>query len=249
MNSEYLEELKANNFQIKIIKPDVKDFVDYLKKADYHLFRHYYSGRRAYLIIEKALEHYLAAKLLNLTKEDVYIDVANYDSPAPDIYHKLYGCKTYRQDLVFPEGITGNRIGGDASNMPVEDGFATKMALHCSFECFEHDSDIKFIVESNRILRKGGKLCILPLYLFNQYAFKINPVMWPRGNAELERDVTIYCVKGWGTKFVRYYDVPTFISRIRSNLGNLKLTIYNVQPKGYLAGKTYVRIIALFEKI
>jgi len=47
----------------------------------------------------------------------------------------------------LPRGINGNNIGGDAGNMPVKDGFATKMALHDALQCFEKDSDIEFIKE------------------------------------------------------------------------------------------------------
>lgn len=47
----------------------------------------------------------------------IYIDIANASCPTPEIYHKLYGCKVYRQDLVFPEGIHGNAIGGDAGSI------------------------------------------------------------------------------------------------------------------------------------
>lgn len=84
--------------------------------------------------------------------------------------------------MVFLEGIHVNDIGGDAGSMPVEDSFATKMALHFSLEHFEQDPDIRFIKEAIRVLRKGGKWCILPLYLFNRYAIKTDPSVLPRGD-------------------------------------------------------------------
>ncbi len=248
INTEILNQLNASNLIIKNFKPNLSDFINYLRYAEYHQFQEYYNGGHAYNFIEKAFEHYLAAKLLDLTNEDIYIDIANCNSPVPEIYHKLYSCKTYRQDLMFPEGIHGNKIGGDAGNMPIEDGFATKMALHCSFEHFELNSDINLIKESNRVLRTGGKLCILPLYLLNHYALQINPIEWPTANRDLERDAILYCVMGWGTRHARFYDIPHLLSRIGENLGTLKLTIYVVQSTGILAQKTHVKYIAFFEK-
>ena len=62
-----------------------------------------------------------------------------------------------------------HKIGGDAASLPVPDGFATKMALHCSLEHFESDSDIRFFQEAHRVLSPGGKLVVVPLYLTERY--------------------------------------------------------------------------------
>ena len=165
IQNESIKELKKDGFNVIDFKINVTDSREYINSAEYHKFPNYYHGDKASNFIEKSLEHYLAAKLLNLSEDDVYIDIANGNSPAPEIYHELYGCKVYKQDLAFPEGIHGNLIGGDAGDMPVEDGFATKMALHCLFEHFEQDSDIRFIKEASRVLRKGGNFAYC-LYIF-----------------------------------------------------------------------------------
>ncbi|MCL4429601.1 MAG: class I SAM-dependent methyltransferase [Chloroflexi bacterium] len=146
---------------------DIADYELYLKKANYAKYR--YIKPTAKIFPEKTLEHYIAAKLLNLQKADTYIDVASSASPAPDIYNELYNCTSYKQDLIYPNGLHGNVIGGDACQMPLPDGFANKIALHCSFEHFEQDADTKFIKEATRVLAKNGKLCIIPLYLADQY--------------------------------------------------------------------------------
>jgi len=248
IQNEIINELKKKGFNVIDFEINVTDYRQYINNAEYHKFPSYYGGGKARNFTEKSLEHYLAAKLLSLSKEDIYIDIANSNSPTPEIYHKLYGCKVYRQDLVFPEGIHGNVIGGDAGNMPVEDGFATKMALHCSFEHFEQDSDIRFIKEAGRVLRRGGKVCILPLYLFNRYAIQTDPATLPRGGISFESDAVLYCAKGWGNRHGRFYDISHFIARIRNNLNDLKLTIYVVQNEKEVDSSCYVKFIALFEK-
>ena len=248
IQNEILEDLKKNTFNVIDFEINVTDYRQYINNAEYHKFPNYYGGGKASNFTEKSLEHYLTAKLLNLYKDDVYIDIANANSPTPEIYHKLYGCKVYRQDLVFPEGIHGNIIGGDAGNMSVEDSFATKMALHCSFEHFEQDADIMFIKEASRVLKKEGKLCILPLYLFNRYAIQTDPSALPKGGIPFESDAILYCAKGWGGRHGRFYDIPHFIARIRNNLNDLKLTIYVVQNEKDVDSSCYVNFMALLEK-
>jgi len=244
-----IEELKKNGLKIIDYKINTTNYKQYINKAEYKKAQRFYgiSGKRN-VFIEKSLEHYLASKLLNLSKDDVYIDIANAYSPTPEIYNKLYGCKVYRQDLLFRNGIHGNTIGGDACNMPIADGFATSMALHCSFEHFEQDADIRFIKEARRVLKKGGKLCILPLYFFHKYAIQTDPAMLSKGSQQFEIDAILYCAKGFGNRHGRFYDVPHFITRIVNNAGDLKLSIYVIQNEKEIDSSCYVKFIALFEK-
>lgn len=192
-----IEELKRNGLNVIDLEINLSDYKQYIKYAEYYNFPRYLRARKSSIFAEKSLEHYLSAKLLNISKEDVYIDIANANSPTPEIFNKLYGCQVYRQDLSFPEGIQGNIIGGDAGNIPVKKGFATKMALHCSFEHFENDSDIRFIKEASRILKKGGRLCIIPLYLFTEYAIQTDPSVLPKGGISFESDAILYCTRSW----------------------------------------------------
>ena len=78
---------------------------------------------------------------MDLKPKEIYIDIASKDSPTPEIYQNLYQCQVYRQDLAYPDGVYGNQIGSDATGMPIADKFCDKIALHCSFEHFERDSD------------------------------------------------------------------------------------------------------------
>ena len=86
---------------------------------------------------------------------ETWIDIANADGPTPEILTRLRGVRAYRQDLIYPEGIHGDRIGGDAGAMPVADGFADAMSLHCSLEHFEGDAD-RLMVGLLRDLYQGN---------------------------------------------------------------------------------------------
>lgn len=250
IQDEIRYKLKENNINVIDLSINKRDYKLYLEKAEYHKYPRYYKiNKRSNRFIEKSLEHYLAAELLNLSKEDIYIDIANANSPTPEIYHNLYGCKVYHQDLWFPKGIHGNIIGGDASNMPIKDGFATKMALHCSFEHFEQNSDILFIREACRVLQKGGKLCILPFYLYNKYAIQTDPATLPKSGLVFEEDAILYCTKGWKNRHGRHYDITHLLSRIIRNKKELKLTVYFIQNEKSIDLSCYIKFVALFEKL
>ncbi len=242
-----VDAFRERNISVVDFKIDIDDFRRYLENAGYTRFLRYYNGGTAKNFCEKALEHYLAAKVLGLSVTDVYIDVASSYSPVAEIYHRLFGCKTYRQDMIFPKGLKDDLIGGDACDMPIQDGFATKIALHCSFEHFEQDSDIRFIREANRVLKEGGKLCILPLYVSDEYAILTDPASLPKKGINFDSDAKLYCIRNWGERHARYYDPSHLVSRIINN-SSLMLTIYVVKNAKEVDNTCYVRFIALFEK-
>ncbi len=246
-HEKILAQLREAGVALVDYRIDVADFRAYLDRAQYRRFPDYYAGGRAPYFFEKALEHYLAAKLLALSPDDVYLDIASGRSPAPDVYKRIVGCQTYRQDLTFPAGIKDARIGGDAARLPLPDGFATKMALHCSFEHFEGDTDVAFLREAARVLRPGGQLCILPLYLSSRYVIYTDPVVSHSGLA-FDSDAIIYAQKGYGNRFGRLYDVGHLLSRLGSNLGSLALTIYAVQNETEVDENCYLKLAALFQK-
>lgn len=245
IQAKIIQQLKNNNFRLVNYTLDVNDYKKYIERTKEIYNKYPIYGNN---LVEKSLEHYTAAKLLNLSESDIYIDIASAGSPVPEIYAKLYGCKTYRQDIVYPKGINNEVIGGDAANMPVPPGFATKMAMHCSLEHFEGDSDIRLIKEVNRILKTGGKLCVLPLYLFDKYAIQTDPVALKNRNIKFEKDAIVYCAKDWQLIHGRFYDIHHLVSRIKNNLANLEMTIYIVQNEKEISATCYIKFIAVFMK-
>jgi SAM-dependent methyltransferase len=248
IHRQVIAALQAEGIAVEEYEISVEGYRNYLRQADYARFPRYYAGGRAPNFAEKSLEHYVAAHLLDLTSHDVYVDVANAHSPAPEIYHDLSGCRTYCQDLLFPAGLHDGVIGGDAGAMPVPDGFATKMALHCSFEHFEGDADSRFIREAARVLAPGGRLCILPLYLYTRFAIQTDPATLTLRGFEPDAGATVYGGRGWRERHGRFYDVPHLASRVRAFMGDLRLTVYAIRNANQVDRSCYLKFAVIFER-
>lgn len=197
---------------------------------------------------EKSLEHHLAIKLLKLSSSDIYIEVASEAPIAPKIYPRLYGVRSYVHSPAYPSGINQEMIGGNATNLPLPDGFATKIAVH-TFSSFEEDADMGFIKEAARLLKPGGSLCILPLYLFDEYAIQTDPVTAiSTGGVKFEEDARVYCSLGWGHRHARFYDPQHLFDRICRNLNGLKLKIFRIKNAKQVDESCYIQFAAVLEK-
>jgi len=244
---KFSKELEKNGVEVRDYIIDKDEYESYLKNSSYD---NYYNDYADVTYSEKTLEHFVASQLLELQRDDIYIDIASSCSPAPEIYSKLFGVKCFRQDLSFPKGINGNCIGGDAANMPVPNGFANKMALHCSFEHFEGDADVRFIKEVARVLKPNGMCCILPLYTSNYYCITTDPVVAINENVEFEEGVLLNCVEKWGNRYGRRYDVRRFLERVYKQIGeDIKLEVFNVNGAKEISSVNYLESALLLSKV
>lgn len=218
---------------------DLEKYNNYLNDAEYKTrYPDYYLGNQ----IEKSLEHYLALSLLNLSEKDVFIDLASEHSPIPEIYARLTGATTYSQDIMYPPGINGNCIGGDACSMPVTDGFASKATLTCSIEHFEKDADTRLFHELARILKPGGMVCIVPFYIFKEQATQTDPTVSVPSGVDFDRGTTIYCAKGWANRHGRFYSPSCFLERIMKPVQDkFKFEFYYLKNAVEVDPSVYVR--------
>jgi hypothetical protein len=83
---------------------------------------------------------------------------------------------------------------------------------------------------------------------FNEYAFQSDPIVLPRGSHLFDPQGVVYCTRGYGNRHGRLYDVARLTSRIRNNLGALRLTIYVVENEKEVSPRCYVKFVALLEK-
>jgi SAM-dependent methyltransferase len=217
--------LEADGLTVERRSVEPERYRQWLARADYARYPLYLDGGRDRTFHEKGLEHFLAAGLLGLGPGQVCIDIASQNSPAPDIYARLHGVEVYTQDLSYPPGLDGRRIGGSASKLPLADGFADAMVLHNAFEHFEGDADMGFIREAARVLRPGGRLCILPLFLYTEYAIQTDPAAltgtWP----PFDPGARLWAARGWQDRHGRFYDAARLRSRVLANAGVFALRL------------------------
>ena len=174
------EEMKRSNLNLVEYMFDKTKYLEWFNNVSYSTNYPAYCKEfsKDNYLHTKALQHYISIELLDLKEDDIYIDIASSQSVCPDIIKKYYTKNIYRQDLRYAEGINGEYIGSNGDNIPLEDNSVTKIALHCSIEHFENNSDIGFLHEASRILKKGGKIVITPLYMSLEPVIFTSPSIW-----------------------------------------------------------------------
>ncbi len=218
---EFTERFDKAGIAVEQIEINIKDFERWMSEnsaliADY--------GNMADVRIEKILEHYLTLKYLDVKLDDIFIDVAAADSPFADLLRKK-GMTAYSQDLVYPVGLRGCKIGSDAGRMPVNDRFADVLTLHCAYECFQGDGDIRFAREASRILKKGGRLGIAPLYIDTIHFVKTSP--WSdKRKIDVEREARVlWRDDQYKEPFSRHYSPESFVERIACQMPEMEKKI------------------------
>jgi len=198
---------------------------------------------------KKLMEYYVSLELLNVQPTDTVIDVASEWSIFPDVLRKLTGATVYQQDLIYPPGIHGYRIGGNAAEMTVPDGFANKLVLHNSFEHFEGDADTNFIFEAWRVLRPGGKVCIIPFYLSDQHSIITDPLL-DRRSVVWDNDARIVEIPWCHHRFGRFYSADTAYRHVLvpAKQAGFEVRLYRILNVNDVLPKANIHFVLLLEK-
>ena len=248
-NEKIKEEFIESGFQVVDYDIDRDDFNQWLHNIK---FPDAYSKAYGDTFTEKALEHYLSSKLLDLDTNDVFVDVAAASSPWYDLVEKMYRCNTFAVDLHFPADRHDSRlIECDATSMPFDDGSISKIALHCAYEMFENDADTNFIREAGRVLKSGGKIIILPLYMSDFYYILSSPKANRKG-INYGKAKRVWRDDKYKIRFSRHYSVGAFKERVVDYSDKLALKIYHFvneeQMKQNRGDQVYVKFGACFTK-
>ncbi len=247
-SEDLTEQLTRCGLEVVPYRIDVAAFWSYVDQVGYRSLA-YWQGGQARAATEKWLEHFVSIELLGPRVGELLIDVASCHSPFPDIVRDGFGVTAYRQDLLYPLGVEGDRIGGDAVSMPLPASSVDLMTLHCSFEHFEQDRDGAFLREADRVLRPGGRLCILPLYTNRRYCIQTNLDRWRASCPPwFERDALVCQADGWEEVHGRFYDPEHLVERVLGNLGSLEARIVRVENAKEVAEDCYLVYAAVLTR-
>jgi hypothetical protein len=220
---------KGYQFQDLVISED--KFRNYLADAQYsQRFADYYKNDPIYLK-HKQIQHLAGICLRDPQKYQIWMDVASSSSPFPDIMRFIYNQEIYQQDLSYPVGLNGYKIGSNAVSIPLPDHSIDMMTLHCSFEHFEQTSDTGFLPEAMRLLRVGGDVVIAPIYLADQYCILSNPKYFLTGGIPTSNDdCPVMLSRLYWERHGRFYDANALQDRILDPARHLgfEITFYEV---------------------
>jgi hypothetical protein len=199
---------------------DLRRFVEghrlHLRMPDYSGEYRTYGGSMIHCLLEKSLEHYLSFALAEPQAGQTAVDIGSCKSVVPEILRRVYGVQCYEQDLEYPAGVHGWKVGSSAAQIPLPDASVDFMTLHCTFEHFEGSADTGFVQECARLLRPGGRVIILPLYL-NANHCNVTGEIDPdrRTGIGFDRDASHHClIPEWQNRFGRHYSPSALIERV-----------------------------------
>lgn len=172
-------------------------------------FPHYYPG-----VKEMPLAHFLALEFLGPSAADVFIDVASENGVFAEIVQAMYGARAYSVDITYPEGIHGSRIGADGCALPLDTGAVSRIAITDALQHFEEDRDRRLIGEFGRVLKSGGRFCVVPLFLALEPGIQTDPRVAVNGDVIFDHGTAVYCVDGWGNRFGRFYSPASLRERL-----------------------------------
>jgi len=250
LDNQLENNLKAAGIPVLKHQINVAAYHEYVKAAEYA--PDYYGGGLdpEQNFVEKTLEHYVTTEIIDFQPETVFMDIAACTSPFFKIVRKLFGCKeTYHQDLIFPDGIHGDRIGGSAGNLPLENASIDAATLHCSLEHFEDNADSLLFQDMERVLKPGGSVLVLPFYIAHEFTNHVDPAFNLLRNHPVNIDEGArlrYC--DWYQFFSRHYDVDALQNRILKQAPGLELTIYRVENFREVHPSCYLRWIGKFTR-
>jgi len=205
-------------------------FPDYL--GQYGDFRH-----------KKLIEFYTSYRILNPVEAHVFMDAAGGIN---GYLGKLKCRKKILQDLKISDdsrkvlGPEVEYIQCDAGNIPLPDASLDRIACQHSFEHFQHDTDTAFIQEALRLLKVGGKCCVIPLFIADRYAEITDKISFKRkfdkNSLRIFDPTATIPGRAFSGNYARIYNIPAFQQRVLQHidLSRFKVHLYEMRLDGRL---------------
>ncbi|XPV75573.1 MAG: class I SAM-dependent methyltransferase [Desulfovibrio sp.] len=234
---------------------DVPHFEEYMSSFDDIYSKTNYAASGEAVLYEKCLEHYLSLQFCEKLDENaVLLDVANAGSCFPTVIQRMSPCNIIANDLVFRKGVFFHagkvwRFGGSAGDLPFAEKSVDLITVHCALEMFQGNHDMEFFSEAQRVLKPGGVLVIIPLYMHEHHIVYRDSNCTGDDLPEVPANATLVHRKNfYNVSFARVYNVRQFVDRLVSPFNNLDTTIYEIANGSAVHPSIYARWIGVFKK-
>jgi len=192
----------------------------------------YHGGINGEVWDEKLLEHWISSErlaLMSYRRKDIYVDIAAASSPWVQMLRERKKLNSFAIDL-SEVGKTYQHLSyyrvENATKTTFADASVKGASLHCAYEMFMGEDDTQFIYEVARILKPGGKVIILPLYMHTHYCAYSTSEYYGKGfsDPEAKEYIRLDCN---GIPSSRKYDAERLKSRVLDPIEKLGMQ-YNL---------------------
>lgn len=215
----------------------------------------YHGGLNSGVWDEKLLEHWLASEMLGLMaykSTDIYIDVAASNSPWVQKLREHQGIDAYAIDLCQVgkayQHLPYYRVE-NATKTSFADASVTGASLQCAYEMFIRRDDSNFIHEVARILKPGGKVIILPLYMHTHHCAYATPEYFGKGYQDTgaKEYVRLDC---FGVPSSRKYNAQQLKLRVLDAIDatGMRYRLHALRNKSEFGANIYCHFILEIEK-
>ncbi|WP_019616972.1 hypothetical protein [Psychromonas ossibalaenae] len=256
-STQYIDPLQAELLQIEsefnelgiTVEDYYVDIEKYKKfQSDFPFPDNYHGGKKSGIWDEKILEHYVAYDLLNLDdyqESDIYLDIAACNSPWGNILSDAK-INSYAIDLEKSKCYSAlpNYRVMDATKTDFQCNSVRGASLQCAYEMFVDTADVKLIGELSRVLQKGGKAVISPLYMHTHACHYTSPNFYKKGYGDRDSKEYIH----WNAGEVpssRKYSALKLRDRVLRVIAeeNMNYRLYAVRNKLDVGESIYLHFI------
>lgn len=190
---------------------------------------------------KKLLEFFITHTLLQPDSSHVFMDAAG----GVDSYLPRLSCHRRILQDIHLVGSVRDKLGKDVEflecdcgSLPLPNDSVDRISCHHSFEHFRGDVDMRFICEAQRLLRPGGRLCIVPIFIANVYAEITDALTFDLhtdSKAKYVIDPTAAIPGGAHCgNYAKVYDPETFAGRIvdKVDLSRFTLSVLDIRMDG-----------------
>lgn len=169
----------------------------------------------------RLLRYFLSSLILSLDNNDTVLDVGSGDYRYSSVVGHLVK-EVLSNDIILDDGdkMKVRFLEGSIFDIDLTEYNITKIVVGHTFEHFRGDNDIRFIGLLGKILPKGGRCCIEPIFIGKRYLeifnYESGEKYDPASIKIVTKDSNFPGDREYNMGFARVYDSASLHSRVIS---------------------------------